>query len=222
MRVHEGAHPCVGALDVVPIVYLSNDDRELAHDEALAVANRLAGELELPVFMYGELASAEERRERAFFREGGVNAAAARLADGDLRPDFGPARLHPTAGAALVTARPPLVAFNIELDTPDVDVAKAIAAKVREAGGGLAGVRAIGVLLASRGVAQVSTNVHDPLRVPLCTVLEAVRREAHEYGAHITGAELVGLAPEAALDGFPEDIPINGFRPDHHLLERRV
>ena len=222
MRTHEGAHPCVGALDVVPIVYLRRDDRELAHDEALAVANRLAGELDLPVFMYGELASAEERRERAYFREGGLNGAAARLADGDLQPDFGPTRLHPTAGAALVTARPPLVAFNIELDTPDVDIAKAIAAKVREAGGGLAGVRAIGVPLASRGVAQVSTNVHDPLRVPLRMVVEEVRREAQERGAQVTGAELVGLAPQAALDGFPDDVPMNGFRPDRHVLERRV
>ena len=117
MRVHEGAHPCVGALDVVPIVYLSSGDRELAHDEALAVGNRLAGELDVPVFMYGELASAEERRERAFFREGGASGASARVTAGELVPDFGPARLHPTAGATLVTARPPLVAFNVELDT---------------------------------------------------------------------------------------------------------
>ena len=171
MRVHEGAHPCVGALDVVPIVYLSNEDREMAHDEALAVGNRLAGELDLPVFMYGELASAEERRERAFFREGGASVASARVTAGELVPDFGPARLHPTAGATLVTARPPLVAFNVELETQDVELAKAVAAKVREAGGGLPGVRAIGVLLASRGVAQVSTNVHDPLRVPLREVV---------------------------------------------------
>jgi glutamate formiminotransferase len=222
MRLHEGAHPCVGALDVVPIVYLRSEDRELAHDEALAVGNRLAGELDLPVFMYGELAAAEERRERAFFREGGFSTAAARLADGELRPDFGPARVHPTAGATLVTARPPLVAFNVELDTTDVDLAKAVAGQVREAGGGLSGVRAIGVLLASRNVAQVSTNVHDPLGVPLRDVVEAVRREAAARGAEVTGAELVGLAPQAALDGFPEDVPLNSFNPDRHVLERRL
>jgi glutamate formiminotransferase len=222
MRAHEGAHPCVGALDVVPIVYLRSEDRELAHDEALAVGNRLAGELDLPVFMYGELASAEERRERAFFREGGFSTAVARLAGGDLRPDFGPPRAHPTAGAALVTARPPLVAFNVELDTTDVDLAKAVAGQVREAGGGLPGVRAIGVMLASRNVAQVSTNVHDPLRVPLRAVVDAVRRAAEERGAKVTGAEVVGLAPQAALDGFPAEVPLNGFRPDHHVLERRV
>ena len=222
MRVHEGAHPCVGALDVVPIVYLSSRDRELAHDEALAVGNRLAGELDLPVFMYGELASAEERRERAFFREGGASGASARVAAGELVPDFGPARLHPTAGAVLVTARPPLVAFNVELDTSDIELAKAVAAKVREAGGGLPGVRAIGVLLASRGVAQVSTNVHDPLQVPLREVVKAVRREAEGLGAGVTGAEIVGLTPQAALDDFPADVPLNGFDPARHVLEQRV
>ena len=99
-------------------------DRVNAQDEALAVANRLAGELELPVFVYGELATSPERRERSYFREGGTDALAARMREGDLEPDFGPARMHPTAGATLVAARPPLVAFNVELDTTDVEVAK--------------------------------------------------------------------------------------------------
>jgi glutamate formiminotransferase / 5-formyltetrahydrofolate cyclo-ligase len=222
MRVHDGAHPCIGALDVVPIAYLSKRDRDLAHDEALAVANRLAGELELPVFVYGELAASEERRERAFFRDGGVSALSARLESGELAPDFGPARLHPTAGAALVGARPPLVAFNVELDTDDVEVAKRIAARVREAEGGLPGVRAIGVKLATRGVAQVSTNVHDPFRVPLGEVVEAVRRAAEPLGASVAAAELVGLAPAAALEGFPADVELRGFDERRHVLERRV
>jgi glutamate formiminotransferase len=222
MRVHEGAHPCVGALDVVPIVYLRSSDRELAEAEALGVANRLGGELDLPVFMYGELAAAEERRERAYFREGGVTAAGARMREGELEPDFGPARLHPTAGATLVTARPPLVAFNVELDTADLDLAKTVAAQVREAGGGLPGVRAIGVMLSSREVAQVSTNVHDPLRVPLRDVVAAVRAEAGRRGAHVTGAEIVGLAPQAAIEEFPDDVPLNGFDPARHILERRL
>jgi glutamate formiminotransferase len=222
MRVHEGAHPCVGALDVVPIVYLRSSDRELAEAEALAVANRLGGELDLPVFLYGALAAAEERRERAYFREGGVEAAGARMREGELEPDFGPARLHPTAGATLVTARPPLVAFNVELDSTDLDLAKDVAAQVREAGGGLPGVRAIGVLLTTRAVAQVSTNVHDPLRVPLRDIVAAVSEEAGRRGAHVTGAEIVGLAPEAALDDFPADVPLNGFDPARHVLERRL
>lgn len=222
MRVHEGAHPCIGALDVVPIAYLREQDRELAQDEALAVANRLAAELNLPVFVYGDLASSDHRRERAFFREGGVNALSARMASGELAPDFGPPRMHPTAGAALVGARPPLVAFNIELDTEDVDVAKAIAAKIREQNGGLPGVRAIGVKLATRGVAQVSTNVQDPFKVPLADVVEAVRREAAPLGRAVVAAELVGLAPGAALDGFPEDVALRGFDARRHILENRL
>jgi glutamate formiminotransferase / 5-formyltetrahydrofolate cyclo-ligase len=222
MRVHDGAHPSVGALDVVPIAYLREDDRELAHDEALAVANRLAAELDLPVFVYGELASADHRRERSFFRDGGVAALGARMASGELAPDFGPARLHPTAGAALVGARPPLVAFNVELDTADVDVAKQIAAKVRETNGGLPGVRAIGVKLATRGVAQVSTNVQDPFAVPLADVVEAVRVQASPLGASVAAAELVGLAPAAALDGFPPDVELRGFDEQRHILENRM
>jgi glutamate formiminotransferase len=222
MRVHEGAHPCIGALDVVPIAYLREDDRELAHDEALAVANRLAGELDLPVFVYGEIASSDHRRERAFFREGGVAALSARMATGELAPDFGPARLHPTAGAALVGARPPLVAFNVELDTADVDVAKQVAAKVRETNGGLPGVRAIGVKLETRGVAQVSTNVHDPFAVPLANVVDTVRANATALGASVTAAELVGLAPAAALDGFPAGVELRGFDAHRHILENRL
>ena len=222
MRMHEGAHPCIGALDIVPIAYLRQEDRELAHDEALAVANRLAGELELPVFVYGELASSEHRRERSFFREGGVAALSERMASGDLAPDFGPPRMHPTAGAALVGARPPLVAFNVELDTGDVDVAKQVAAKVREANGGLSGVRAIGVKLATRGVAQVSTNVQDPFAVPLAGVLAAIRAEAEALGASVGTAELVGLAPAAALEGFPPDVELRDFDERRHILENRV
>ena len=222
MRVHKGVHPCIGALDVVPIAYLNSAERDDAHDVALSVANRLAGELDLPVFLYGELSTSEERSERAFFREGGVAALASRVTEGEVQPDFGPARLHPTAGAALVTARPPLVAFNVELDTDDVDVAKAIAAEVRERPSGLPGVRAIGVPLPTRGVAQVSTNIHDPLRVPLADVVAAVRAAAGTRGVAVTGAELVGLAPAAAVEGFPEDVELRGFDANRHVLENRV
>jgi glutamate formiminotransferase len=222
MRVHERAHPCIGALDVVPIAYLRPAERELAHDAALAVANRLGGEFDLPVFAYGELATSEERRERSFFRDGGVAALAARVQSGELAPDFGPARLHPTAGAALVGARPPLVAFNVELDTDDVEVAKQVAAGVRENGGGLPGVRAIGVALKTRGVVQVSTNVQDPFMVPLGEVVAAVRRGAAALGASVVAAELVGLAPAAALEGFPAEVELRDFDEHRHVLEHRV
>jgi glutamate formiminotransferase len=222
MRTHDGAHPCIGALDVAPVVYLRPDDEELAVDEALAIANRLAGELELPVFLYGMLATDSDRRERAYFREGGVGALEERFASGELRPDFGPRRMHPTAGATLVGCRPPLVAFNLALAEPDLESAKAIAAALREAGGGLSGVRAIGVMLDQAGTAQVSVNVQDPFSVPLAEVVRVTRELASAHGVHVRVAELVGLAPQAALEGFPDDLEIAGFDERVHVLEKRL
>jgi glutamate formiminotransferase len=222
IRRHAGVHPCIGSLDVVPVVYLRAEDRETARDEALAVGNRLAGELDLPVFLYGELASAEERRERAYFREGGIGQLAERMESREVEPDFGPPQPHPTAGGTLVTARPPLVAFNFELGTDKVEVARAIAARVRERDGGLPGVRAIGVALERQGTVDLSTNVHDPFQVPLRKLAEAVRREAEVEGVPVVAGRLVGLAPAAALDGFPEDLPLHGFDPKLHLLENRL
>jgi glutamate formiminotransferase/glutamate formiminotransferase/formiminotetrahydrofolate cyclodeaminase len=220
MASHEGAHPCIGALDVCPLVWLRDEDRETARAEALAVAERIGGGLEIPVFLYGDLASSPERRERAFFRRGGLAELTARMRSGDLAPDQGPDAPHPTAGATLLTARPPLVAFNITLDTDDVGVARALADRLREDGGGLAGVRAIG--LAAGGHAQVSTNVHDAGATPLARVAERVRDLAAEHGAKPSEGELVGLAPQAALEGFPDWLPLPGFDPSRHLIESRV
>ena len=140
---------------------------------------------------------------------------------GELRPDRGPDRPHRTAGATLLTARPPLAAFNVELDSGDVEVARAVAAGLRESGGGPRGVRAIGLPLSS-GRAQVSTNVHDPLEVPLAIVVERVRTLAAPLGARPVEAELIGLIPEGALADYPEDVPIRGFDPDRHVIERRL
>lgn len=214
---HEGMHPFVGALDVMPVVYLNGDQRGPACAEALTAAARIGAELELPVFLYGELATRPEHRERACLRQGGWRRLAARIASGELRPDFGPARAHPTAGAVLATARPPLVAFNVDLASSDVELARAIAADLREAGGGLPGVRAIGLYLEGRGRAQVSTNVHDYRVTPLRTIVEAVRSRAE-----IAECELVGLAPGAALQRFPEDVPLRGFSPERHVLENAL
>jgi glutamate formiminotransferase/glutamate formiminotransferase/formiminotetrahydrofolate cyclodeaminase len=192
MREHGGAHPCVGALDVCPLVWVAEDERERARELALEAADAIAA-LEVPVFLYGELAATPERRERAYFRRGGLPVLAERMAAGELVPDLGPPAPHPSAGATLVTARPPLAAFNVELDTRDVEVARAIAARLRESGGGPAGVRAVGVDLAGR--AQVSTNVHDPFAVPLAAVIERVRVLAAEHGARPVAGEVVGLVP---------------------------
>ena len=218
MPTHTGEHPCVGALDVCPLVYARPERRDVARHQAGAVARELAA-LGLPVFLYGELASSPERRERAFFRRGGFEALAERMRAGALVPDFGPPDPHPTAGAVLVTARPPLAAFNLELDTPSLAVASLIAAELRESGGGLEGVRAIAVDLGDRG--QVSTNVHDPTAVPLATVIAKVRELAGGLGAAPVAAELVGLVPEAALVDLPEDVPIRDFDRDAMCLERR-
>ncbi len=220
MRRHRGLHPCIGALDVCPLVWLDADGQEPARARARSVAEQI-GALGVPVFLYGELASDENRRERAFFRKGGLDALRARMASGELAPDFGPSVPHQTAGATLVTARPPLAAFNVELDTADAAVAQRIAAAVREAGGGPPGVRAIGLPLEG-GRTQVSTNVHDPIAVPLRIVVARVTELAAEQGARPVEAEIVGLVPAAALQGFPPELPIRDFDPERHLIEPRI
>lgn len=221
MTKHEGLHPCIGALDVCPLVHLTPQDARVVASAALSVAERLASELAIPVFLYGELATAPERRERAAFRHGGLPALTRRMERGEQLPDFGPARPHPTAGATLVGSRPPLVAFNVELDTPDLEIAREIADRVRESGGGLPGVRAIGLTLSS-GRAQVSTNVHDPYRVPLATLVAEIERLAQARDARALEAELVGLAPAAALEDYPDHVPIRGFDSALHVIENRI
>lgn len=203
---HQGIHPRVGAIDVAPIVYLNPSDRGTACAEALVLGDLLGERLELPVFLYGELAGG---RTRAELRRGGPAALGRRIEAGELRPDFGPRRLHPRGGAVLVAARPPLVAFNLELAAPaTVEDARAIAARIRDGGlDGLPGVRAIGLWLAAREVAQVSTNVEDHRAVPLARVVEAVARHAAP-----ARAELVGLAPRAAFAGFPGTLPVANRR----------
>jgi glutamate formiminotransferase / 5-formyltetrahydrofolate cyclo-ligase len=220
MRHHRGLHPCIGALDVCPLVWLDADGREPARARARSVGERI-GSLGVPVFLYGELASSEERQERAFFRKGGLTALRQRMKAGELAPDMGPEIPHLSAGATLVTARPPLAAFNIELDTGDAVVAQRVAAAVREAGGGPQGVRAIGLPLEG-GRSQVSTNVHDPIAVPLRMVVARVTELAAEQGARPVEAEIVGLVPAAALQGFPGELPIRDFDPERRVIERRL
>jgi glutamate formiminotransferase len=195
LRGHEGAHPRVGAADVIPVVPLEPADMERARSAALRVGARVGQELGLAVFLYGGLA---DGRGPAFFRHGGLAELARRVQGGELRPDFGPARLDPAAGAVLVGARPPLVAFNVNLRASGVDVAREIAAKVREAGGGFPGVRALGLELPERGHVQVSMNVEDHEAAALHEILQRVEAEAAARGAEVIGSELVGLMPAAA------------------------
>jgi glutamate formiminotransferase/glutamate formiminotransferase/formiminotetrahydrofolate cyclodeaminase len=215
---HDGIHPHVGALDVLPVVYTDPERRGAACAEALTAAALIGDELDLPVFLYGELATRPEHAERAWLRRGGPQELARRMASEEVVPDYGPPAAHPTAGAVLAAARPPLVAFNVDLATDDVELAKRIAAGLRESSaGGLPGVRALGLRLEDRGRAQVSTNVHDHRAVPLGMIVERVRAQAP-----VAEAELVGLAPEAAFEGFPDDVPLRGFSPERHVLERAL
>lgn len=217
LRAHAGVHPHVGAIDVIPVVHLTDADRGAACAEALTVAALIGDELDLPVFLYGALATKPEHEERADLRRGGPAALAERIVSGELQPDHGPRRAHQTAGAALVTARPPLVAFNLDLASEDIELAKRIAAGLRESGGGFPGVRAIGLELEERNRVQVSMNVQDHRTVPLRLLVEKVREQAD-----IAEAELVGLAPKAAFDGFPQDVPLRGFDPERHLIEEAL
>jgi glutamate formiminotransferase / 5-formyltetrahydrofolate cyclo-ligase len=211
---HEGIHPHVGALDVMPVVYLDDERRGAACAEALTAAGLVGEELGVPVFLYGELATRPEHTERAAIRKGGPGELRRRIEAGELVPDFGPRRAHPTAGAILAAARPPLVAFNVDLVSDDVELARTIAAELRESGGGLPGVRALGLYLDDRRRAQVSTNVHDHRATPLREIVERVRERAE-----VAEAELIGLAPRAAFEDFPEDVPLRGFDPERHLIE---
>ncbi|HZR93324.1 MAG TPA: glutamate formimidoyltransferase [Gaiellaceae bacterium] len=196
LRRHEGVHPRVGAADVVPIVAAWPEQLEEARRCALLVAEAIGARVGLPVFLYAEAGGG---RGPAFFRRGGPAELQRRIDAGEVAPEFGPARLDPAAGAVLVGARRPLVAFNVNLRTPDVELARSIAAVVREAGGGFPGVRALGFALPSRGLVQVSMNVEDPERVALHEVVARVGQEAAERGVEVAGSELVGLLPASAV-----------------------
>jgi glutamate formiminotransferase len=218
LRRHEGAHPRTGAADVVPVVPLRPGEMGAARDTALALARRIGEELDLPVFLYGESGSG---RGPAFFRRGGPAALQQRIEAGELEPDFGPRELHPAAGGVIVGARRPLIAFNVDL-RGSVDVAREVAALVRERGGGFPGVRALGLDLPRAGVAQVSMNVEDWEAAALHEIVARVAAEAEARGAEVLGSELVGLMPAgAAVAAAGSLLRISGFDASH-VLELRL
>jgi glutamate formiminotransferase len=219
LRRHEGVHPRIGAADIVPIVALQPSDRERARTVARQLAERIGSELALPVFLYGELAPG---RGPAFFRRGGPAGLQQRIDAGELAPDFGPTRLDPRAGGVIVGARRPLIAFNIDLRTDDVEVARAIASVVREKDGGFPGVRALGLALPRAGHTQVSMNVEDYEAAALHEILARIEAEAAARGVEIAGAELVGLMPAAAAaSAAGAMLRIDGFDASR-LLELRL
>jgi len=222
MNGHRGAHPRMGAVDVIPFVPLGQATMAEAIAMARQVGQRLGAELGIPVYLYEEAATRPERRNLADVRQGEYEGLPQKLAEPQWKPDFGPDHPHPTAGATAVGARIYLVAYNVNLGTPDVEIAKAIARTVRAKTGGLQNVKALGVMLRERKLAQVTMNVVDPLCTPLYRVLELVRLEAARYGVAVVGSEIVGLVPLAViLETARYYLQLEGFR-DDQVLETRL
>jgi glutamate formiminotransferase len=215
---HEGAHPRIGAADVVPIVPIQPEDMPRAREAARELARRVGEELELPVFLYGELSPG---RGPAFFRGGGPAELQRRIDAGELEPDYGPARLDASAGGVIVGARRPLIAFNVNLNG-ELQTAKAIAESVREAGGGFPGVRALGLDLPRAGLVQVSMNVEDWEAAALHEIVARIEEEAKSMSAEVVGSELVGLMPAgAAAAAAGAMLRIDGFD-SSRVLELRL
>ncbi|MEW6522854.1 MAG: glutamate formimidoyltransferase [Bacillota bacterium] len=222
LTVHTGNHPRMGATDVIPLVPLEGTTMarcvELARQLAGAVGDRLG----IPVYLYEEAATRPERKNLADVRRGEFEGLRQDISHPDRVPDFGPARVHPTAGAVAIGARMPLIAFNVNLNTSDVKVAKAVAKAVRGSSGGLVHVKALGMSLAGRGQVQVSMNLVNYLQTPIHRALELVRQEAARFGALVTGSELVGLVPSAALlSSAAYYLQLEGFSSDQ-VLEHRL
>jgi glutamate formiminotransferase len=219
LRRHQGAHPRIGAADVVPVVPLRAGDMERARGAAHELARRIGEELRLTVFLYGELAPG---RGPAFFRRGGTEELTQRLRSGELEPDFGPAELDPGAGGVIVGARRPLIAFNVDLRGGSVEDARAIAAVIRERDGGFPGVRALGLDLPDAGRVQVSMNVEDWEAAALHEIVARIEAEAAARGVEVAGSELVGLMPAgAAAAAAGAMLRIDGFDATR-LIETRL
>ena len=222
LRQHSGEHPRIGAVDVVPFVPVADvtmaECVALARDTAAEVARRFA----IPVFLYEEAASTPARRNLEDIRRGGFEALGTRLALPEWAPDYGPPQPHPTAGASVIGARMPLIAFNVNLATDRLDVAKKIASAVRHSSGGFRYVKAMGIALENRGVVQVSMNLTNFEKTPIFRVFETVKGEAARYGVPVLESEIVGLVPQAALLASAEHyLQISGFRSDQ-VLETRL
>ncbi len=222
LRSHQGEHPRLGAVDVVPFVPIEGvtmaDCVQLAKETAAAVADRYG----VPVFLYEEAATRPARRNLEDIRRGEFEGLAAKMAAAEWTPDFGPSTPHPTAGASVIGARMPLIAYNINLATDRLDVAKKIAAAIRFSSGGFRFVKAMGIRLEGRGVVQVSMNLTNVEKTPVFRVFEAVRREAARYGVAVLESEIVGLVPSAALvQAAAFYLQLEGFK-DDQVLETRL
>jgi glutamate formiminotransferase len=222
LRGHEGEHPRLGAVDVVPFIPIEGATMA----DCVALARRLGQEVAarfgIPVFLYEEAATAPHRRNLEDIRRGQFEGLAEKLKDPAWAPDFGPPQPHPSAGAVVVGARMPLVAYNINLGTADLEIARKIAKAIRHSTGGYRHVKAMGVMLEERRLAQVSINMTDFKRTPLHRVFETVRSEAERHGVHVVGSEIVGLVPADALfDAAEHYLRLEAFSPAQ-VLERKM
>jgi glutamate formiminotransferase / 5-formyltetrahydrofolate cyclo-ligase len=224
LRKHTGQHPRMGAADVIPFIPIRNVDMAEAVELSREIAGRISEAFDLPVFLYEESATAPHRKNLAAIRKGQFEGMAQKMRQPEWRPDFGPVTIHPSAGVTAVGVRMPLVAFNINLDTENLEIADAIARRVRFITGGLRYCKAIGVELKDRGIVQVSMNMTDFTKTALYQSFELVRMEARRYGVNVVGSEIIGLVPMAALiDCAVYYLGVEDFSPDQvlesHLME---
>jgi len=222
MRNHRGQHPRMGAVDVVPFIPVKNVSAQEAIELSGEVAEAAAQKFNLPIFLYEESATAPHRRNLADIRKGQFEGMPEKVKQPDWKPDFGPVGIHPTAGVTAVGARMPLVAYNVNLGTADLDIANDIARKVRHLSGGLRYCKAIGVELKDRGIVQVSINMTDYTKTALYRVFELIRIEAKRWGVPVVGSEIVGLVPMGALvDTAAYYLQLENFKMEQ-VLESRI
>jgi glutamate formiminotransferase len=222
MNEHTGEHPRMGAVDVVPFTPIKNVTMEEAVELSKKVAEEVAKKLDLPIYLYEDAAMTPERENLADIRRGEYEAMEEKVQKPEWKPDYGPAEVHPTAGATVIGARMPLVAFNVNLDTDDLDLANDIARKIRHSGGGLRYCKAIGIDLSERGIVQVSMNMTNYTKTSLYQTFEMIKFEANRYGVNITGSELIGLLPAQALVDVAEYyLGVEDFSPEQ-IMENRL
>jgi glutamate formiminotransferase len=199
LRRHQGEHPRAGAVDVTPFIPIKNSSMEECAELARELGKEVAAKFQIPVFLYEFAASQESRRDLAIIRKGEFEGFAEKIKKPEWKPDFGPSQIHPSAGITVIGARMPLIAFNANLATSDIQIANKIAKAVRHSTGGLRFVKAMGVMLQNRNIVQVSMNLTDYKKTPIFRAVEMVRREAARFGVNVVGCEVIGLIPAEAL-----------------------
>ncbi len=223
MEKHKGEHPRIGATDVIPFVPVRGITMEEAVNLAHELGKKIAEELNIPVYFYEEAALRPERKNLETIRKGQYEGLKEEISKPERAPDLGPQKMHPTAGATVVGARGPLIAFNVNLNTSDVEIAKKIARFVRHSSGGLRYVKAIGVDLSDRGMAQVSMNLTNYEKTAIYRVFELIKIEAERWGVGISESEIVGLVPAGALfDSLSYYLKLKGFEPEKQVMEMRL